>query len=809
MTSNRHQSIFLQLAALLALTPQVALGDVSVSVSGRVTVTTSSSGFTNGYLISISGDGSTIIGDVDTIGHTGNIHYQSSSAITGDGSTPQIPSDYTTEEGSITFSYENLNHSIQNDNLVFIPGGGYTITNLSTSDIRSRPSAWSNNTQTQTFLLEDGSFSRLSDGSLFFEGSTLTDPGNRLYASPILQTFTSTNQDGSTIVGNSVTSPTSEAFKWTEGEGVTLLGDLIDGSVYSTATAVNADGTIVVGAHSLTDKENAQAYWWSADTGKISVGKLEGDSYSTAYDVSGDGLVVVGVSGEFNGIEADPRWVNAFRWSKADGIVNLGNFEDYQNITAASTNKDGSIVVGATYTLDESKYETGGYAAALTGEAYMWSHNGKIGLGHIRESDIYSSATRITPDAAVIIGISSEALECDQPITSVDPEDVCFISHEAFRWTEAKGMQSIGEWLLESGYEIPSNTTLQTPTGVSDDGTVVIGNDALITEDGITTKIWGPWVARGDRGFITIADFTESFSSTASIPQAASSMPTMALHGAHHQPLLAQKRLSSDRCAWINGDFANYHDKKADSHLVEAGICKDPTDNIRAGIGIGKSKTQQTLDYSGSSDIAGRYILGEFNYLHNNSTLLSTTMLHGRWDADINRGYLNAGTEDLSSGSTSIRATAIRGRIDWRELYSVGDTTITPKIEYTLTRSEVDGYTETTGGFPARFDPQSHTARESRLGIIAENDLTADTTARGIAEVVHRFDKSGAAFSGEVVDMFPFSIPGSENRQDWVRLGGEIDYQVDQDSFISFSLMRSSRGEDADVSGALSWKTAF
>jgi len=193
----------------------------------------------------------------------------------------------------------------------------------------------------------------------------------------------------------------------------------------------------------------------------------------------------------------------------------------------------------------------------------------------------------------------------------------------------------------------------------------------------------------------------------------------------------------------------------------------------------------------------------------NNSTLLSTTMLHGRWDADINRGYLNAGTEDLSSGSTSIRATAIRGRIDWRELYSVGDTTITPKIEYTLTRSEVDGYTETTGGFPARFDPQSHTARESRLGINAEKDLTADTTARGIAEVVHRFDKSGAAFSGEVVDMFPFSIPGSENRQDWVRLGGEIDYQVDQDSFISFSLMRSSRGEDADVSGALSWKTAF
>jgi len=93
--------------------------------------------------------------------------------------------------------------------------------------------------------------------------------------------------------------------------------------------------------------------------------------------------------------------------------------------------------------------------------------------------------------------------------------------------------------------------------------------------------------------------------------------------------------------------------------------------------------------------------------------------------------------------------------------------------------------------------------------VIAENNLTASTTVRGMAEAVHRFDGSGAAFSGEVIDMFPFSIPGGENRQNWIRLGGEIDHQINKGDFISFSLMRSSKGEDADVSGAVSWKIAF
>jgi len=816
---NTHK---LKIATALAMLLQVPEGIADVSIGGRVEQSfsfSSSGSFTSG-LSAISGDGSTIVGYADIVSLDDNTYYQSSTALTGDGSTIQMPSNYTTEEGSITFTNEYIDHTIQNDNLVFIPDGGYTITNLSINDTGSLPSVWNNNTQTQTFLLEDDNYSTLSDGSLIFDGSTLTDPSDPLYALPI-QSFTDTNHDGSTIVGSSsVTSvwassvmSTPEAFKWTEGEGITLLGDLNDGSIYSTATAVNADGTIVVGAYSLTSREDfpltiredAQAYWWSAKTGKISIGKLDGDSYSTAYDVSGNGQVVVGGSYEIDSLQA-------FKWTKADGITALGKLDGYEHSVAGSINSDVNMIVGASYNIDWELLSVGDLFNAFSSQATLWSSTtGTVGLGYLHTDSVSSWASAITPDGEVVIGASSQVIEITSPI-SVLAETTTYTTGttEAFRWTEAKGMQSIGEWLSDSGYEVPSNTTLQSPIGVSDDGTVIIGNGALVTEDGVTTQIRGPWVARGDRGFISVADFTESFTTTASIPKISLSMPTMALHGAHHLPLLSQKKLSGENCAWINGDFANYHEKKADSTLVEAGFCKDLEESTRAGLGIGKSKANQTLDYSGSSEIDGKYLLLELDHqVQDSPMLLSATLLHGNWDAGINRGYLNAGTEDQSRGSTSIKATAIRARVDWRELYSLGGVTFTPKIEYTLTRSHVDGYTETTGGFPARFDPQSHTARESRIGLIIEKDLDAQTTVRGITEAVHRFDKNGANFSGEVVGLFPFSIPGSENRQDWIRLGGEIDHQIDKDSFVSFSLMRSSKGEDADVSGAVSWKGNF
>ena len=733
----------LKTAIALAALLQVPGVMADVSISGQVTVTTSSS------------DPSTTTGLFE---YMSNVTFATFDSFAGASSNNS--SDWITDENNLGSLYG----SIRSGEVWKNTAGEVLTTEYTTNDLYD-----GSTTTTLSLVNGDGQHYGYSYG---------TDPVV-LHTTGISGLMDIQDYPTSTFLYES-----AENIEYFEGINGNTAGTKSHSQTSDLTTLPSADNLSLEAYFEKSTGETLLLGSIPSDNNTCSSGTSEYDCstygiFSQTMGLSKDGSTVVGVAGMLDrgalsiGDLPAASYLQAFQWKEESGMVGLGSLPG-GNISsfANAVNDDGTTIVG--------------FASGNNGrEAFVWTESqGIVGLGDLQGGDFYSVATNLNQDGTVVVGFSKSSSGT---------------LYEAFRWTDSVGMLSIREWLIESGVPVPSNAKFELATNISNDGSVVIG-----------TNRDGAWLAYGGRGTIKLNEIvTTTAASTASIPQTASSISTMALHGAHHQPLLAQKRLSSDRCAWINGDFANYHDKKADSHLVEAGICKDPTDNIRAGIGIGKSKTQQTLDYSGSSDIVGRYILGEFNYLHNNSTLLSTTMLHGRWDADINRGYLNAGTEDQSMGSTDIKATALRLRIDWLDLHTVGNTTITPKVEYTLTKSDVDGYTETTGGFPTRFDLQSHTARESRVGLVAENDLDTHTTVRGMVEAVHRFDKSGAAFSGEVIDMFPFSIPGRENRQNWIRIGGEIDRQIDKDSFVSFSLMRSSKGEDADMSGAIGWKGNF
>ena len=313
-----------------------------------------------------------------------------------------------------------------------------------------------------------------------------------------------------------------------------------------------------------------------------------------------------------------------------------------------------------------------------------------------------------------------------------------------------------------------------------------------------------------NQGYIEVTGKTNGFENIATSQDTSMAISSIALHGAHHQPLLAQRDLGTDNCTWINGDFANYHKKSAESYLLEIGICSDIKEDVRIGLGVGKSRVHQSLDYSGSSKLNGDYLLGELDYmLPDTSILLSSTLLYGRWDATVNRGYRNADVDDLSHGSTDIEVAAVRGRIDWMNLFAIDEISFTPKVEYIITKSSMNGYTETGGGFPALFNAQAHTARESRIGFIADYKIDESIDIRGIGEWVHRLDKRGVSVSGEMIDMYTFSFQGAENRSDWLRVGAEVDHKIDKERMFSWSLMRASRGEDADLSGAVSFKMGF
>jgi probable HAF family extracellular repeat protein len=147
------------------------------------------------------------------------------------------------------------------------------------------------------------------------------------------------NGDGSVIVGARSSASGPEAFRWTAAGGIVGLGTLPTGSSrpQSAAKGVSRDGSVVVG---YSDSAlGTQAFRWTSSGGMVGLGDLPGGAPfgfdSQAWAVSGDGSVVVGYGSSNSGQEA-------FRWTAAGGMVGLGRVG-----IATAVNGDGSVVVGA------------------------------------------------------------------------------------------------------------------------------------------------------------------------------------------------------------------------------------------------------------------------------------------------------------------------------------------------------------------------------------------------------------------------------------------------------------------------------
>jgi probable HAF family extracellular repeat protein len=125
------------------------------------------------------------------------------------------------------------------------------------------------------------------------------------------------------------------------------LGD--PGGGESSAYSVSADGTVAVGASST-----GNAFRWTSAGGMQDLGTLGGYG-SAAYDVSANGSVVVGDASTSSGAR------RAFRWTASTGMQNLsttysvgsGSYLVYANAVSA----DGLHVVGYGYNRNTNRWE--------------------------------------------------------------------------------------------------------------------------------------------------------------------------------------------------------------------------------------------------------------------------------------------------------------------------------------------------------------------------------------------------------------------------------------------------------------------
>lgn len=229
---------------------------------------------------------------------------------------------------------------------------------------------------------------------------------------------------------------------------LTSLAPRITPDAIGSSTNQNRTGTCIVGYQDAGNGTPYHAFRWTEATGPVDLGTLDPPNNATrsssAQATSDDCNVIVGYSDTTSTF----IW-HAFRWTAAGGMVDLAPpGGPTRQSRAFGVSADGSVVVG-----DAEFADTASFSGFRNG-AYRWSGGSFQALGALT-AGYPSLATAISADGATIVGTASLSTS---PTTT---------GQQAFRWTQATGMVSLGT--------LPGVTNAMA-TGVSDNGGVIVGN---------------------------------------------------------------------------------------------------------------------------------------------------------------------------------------------------------------------------------------------------------------------------------------------------------------------------------------------
>ncbi len=312
---------------------------------------------------------------------------------------------------------------------------------------------------------------------------------------------TDISADGSVVVGN--TQGDYETFRWTEEAGMVPLGlatvPVLGGGAGT--PDVSADGTKVSATILSMDSTYGTQGLWTLGSGWQELmppappdGGILGSFYGSAWGLSYDGGTVVGYY-QYHPGEPDGA-ARASYWTAATGVVGIGTAGVQGR--ANDANEDGTVVVGwvaspvgvwqptvwvdgAMTILNETPILSEASVAnpagtILAGQTYsdllshrvatVWRWNGSAWdeevLGAL--SGTFANYGTVyphdmTPDGSMIVGYN--AFDWSQST--------------GFIWTEETGMVDVEDYLSDNGITVPTSYNIRSLTGMSDDGTVMVG----------------------------------------------------------------------------------------------------------------------------------------------------------------------------------------------------------------------------------------------------------------------------------------------------------------------------------------------
>jgi len=278
--------------------------------------------------------------------------------------------------------------------------------------------------------------------------------------------------DGLVVVGTSA----RHAVRWTEESGIESLG-CGDDRNYG-AFAASDDGSVIVGS-ALFGSHNPEAFRWTAEEGVTWLGTLApptlGHVGSVARGVSANGSVIVG-----NCVGPPHGDQHAFRWTASQGMMDMGFGHAYAvsangGITVGGTGGDESTkafrCIG-THREDIGWLAVGGSDDAFgvsrdgtkivgrsAGNMFLWTEEGGM------EDLGYGAGLAVLDDASMIVGYRHAT-----PTTLDDPGD------RAIVWDREHGIRLLRNVLIhEHGLDEVRGWELYSADAMSADGRVIVG----------------------------------------------------------------------------------------------------------------------------------------------------------------------------------------------------------------------------------------------------------------------------------------------------------------------------------------------
>ncbi|MFG0331684.1 MAG: hypothetical protein ACF8PN_17490 [Phycisphaerales bacterium] len=205
----------------------------------------------------------------------------------------------------------------------------------------------------------------------------------------------------------------------------TGLGDLPGGETVSVATAVSADGSVIVGSSSsFASVDNPpppgsmfsdpflgyEAFRWTREEGMVGLGDLPGDEYfhSFAEDVSADGMTVVGGSWSELSMQGMVPGSEGFRWRPGEGMRGIGVIPSIiqQHSPAYGVTANGEALTGMV------AYHDGWYQPFVWTEALGFVELGNLG-GPVR----FGRGLAVALGGRVVVGSDNLRVKANQNLT--------------------------------------------------------------------------------------------------------------------------------------------------------------------------------------------------------------------------------------------------------------------------------------------------------------------------------------------------------------------------------------------------------